>query len=44
MSSLINDDVRAWIGRSDPPVRFEVSRRDIIKYSIATEQKLDKYL
>ena len=44
MSSLINDDVRTWIGRSDPPIRFEVSRRDIIKYSIATEQKLDKYL
>ena len=44
MGSLINDEIRSWIGRSEPPIRFEVSRRDIIKYSIATEQKLEKYL
>lgn len=43
MSNLLTDDVRAWIGRSDPPVTFEVTRRDIIKYSIATEQRLEKY-
>ena len=44
MSSLITDEVREWIGRSDPPITFEVARRDIIKYSIATEQRLEKYL
>jgi 3-methylfumaryl-CoA hydratase len=44
VSSLITQEVRAWIGRSDPPITFEVTRRDIIKYSIATEQRLEKYL
>jgi len=32
------------IGMSDPPMRVEVSRREIIKYSIATEQRVKKYL
>jgi len=32
------------IGASDPPMRVEVSRREIIKYSIATEQRLKKFL
>ena len=44
MSELITDDIRSWIGRSDKPVRFEVARRDIIKYAIATEQQQEKYL
>jgi len=44
VSSLITQEVRAWIGRGDPPITFEVTRRDIIKYSIATEQRLEKYL
>ena len=44
MPDLITDDIRAWIGRSDPPQRIEVTRRDIIKYSMATEQQLEKYL
>jgi 3-methylfumaryl-CoA hydratase len=44
MPDLITDDIRAWIGSSDPPQRIEVTRRDIIKYSMATEQLLDKYL
>ena len=44
MSTMITDDIRAWIGRSDPPITLEVTRRDIIKYSIATEQQLPKYL
>ena len=42
--NLLSDDVRAWIGRSDEPVRMEVSRRDIVKYSIATEQRNPRYL
>ena len=44
MSDLISDDIRAWIGRSDPPIRFEVTRRDIVKYAVATEQLQEKYL
>ncbi|MGR8950100.1 MAG: FAS1-like dehydratase domain-containing protein, partial [Gammaproteobacteria bacterium] len=44
MSNLITDEVRDWIGRSDPPITLEVTRRDIVKYSIATEQRLEKYL
>ena len=43
MAELITDEIRAWIGRSDPPQRVEVTRRDIIKYSMATEQHLEKY-
>ena len=43
MNDLITEDMRAWIGRSDPPQRFEVTRRDIVKYAIATEQRLEKY-
>ena len=43
MSSLITAEVRNWIGRRAPPVRVEISRRDIIKYAIATEQRLEKY-
>lgn len=44
MQNLISDETRAWIGRSDPPQRIEVTRRDIIKYALATEQRLAKYL
>ena len=38
MPDLLSNEIRSWIGRSAPPIRLEVSRRDIIKYSIATEQ------
>lgn len=44
MSTLLTEAHRAWIGHEDPPVTVEVSRRDIIKYAIATEQQLPKYL
>ena len=44
MSGLLDDDIRSWIGRANPPVHFEVTRRDIIKYAIATEQVQEKYL
>ena len=44
MSQLITDEIKSWIGRSDEPVEFEVSKRDIVKYAIATEQKLQKYI
>jgi len=44
MTSLLTDVHRAWIGHEDPPIEVEVSRREIVKYSIATEQTLPKYL
>ncbi len=44
MSTLLTDEHRAWIGHEGPPTHVEVSRRDIVKYSIATEQTLQKYL
>ncbi len=44
MSALLTDAHRAWIGKTEEPVTVEVSRRDIIKYSVATEQIQHKYL
>jgi 3-methylfumaryl-CoA hydratase len=44
MSTLLTDEHRAWIGHEESPIHVEVSRRDIVKYSIATEQTLQKYL
>ena len=41
---LLTQEHRDWIGHEDPPVQTEVSRRDIVKYSIATEQTQEKYL
>ena len=43
MAELLTDEIKSWIGRADPPQRVEITRRDIIKYSLATEQTLDKY-
>lgn len=44
MPGMIDDAARAWIGRSQPPVTVEVTRRDIQKYAVATEQTQAKYL
>jgi 3-methylfumaryl-CoA hydratase len=44
MTPLLTDEHRAWIGREEPPISVEVSRRDIVKYSIATEQVQQRYL
>jgi 3-methylfumaryl-CoA hydratase len=43
MTNLLSDDIRAWIGRADAPQRLEITRRDIIKYAIATEQQETRY-
>ena len=43
MNDLVSEEAREWIGKSDDPIEVEVTRRDIIKYSVATEQILDKY-
>ena len=44
MPSLVSDKARSWIGRSQPPVHVEVTRRDIQKYAVATEQRQKKFL
>ncbi len=44
MTGLLTEAHRAWIGHEEPAVEVEVSRRDIIKYALATEQVLEKYL
>jgi len=41
--ALITDQIRAAIGREESYGPLEVSRREIVKYSIATEQRLDCY-
>lgn len=42
--SLVSNEARGWIGRSQPPIHIEVTRRDIQKYSVATEQRQRKFL
>lgn len=44
MAPLLTEEHLNWVGTSDPPVTVEVSRRDIIKYSTATEQRQERYL
>lgn len=41
--TLLTEEHRGWIGFESAPVRVEVSRRDIVKYALATEQLLEKY-
>jgi 3-methylfumaryl-CoA hydratase len=43
LQNLVSDEARSWIGRSAPSWSVEVHRSDIVKYSIATEQQLEKY-
>ena len=40
---MITDEIRAWIGRSQPIDRIEITRNDIVKYSLATQQRSDTY-
>jgi 3-methylfumaryl-CoA hydratase len=42
--SLLTDEHKALIGREEGQVTVEISRRDIQKYSVATEQRLPEYL
>ncbi len=44
MSSLLTPELLAHIGQSAPPIKELVTRRDIRKYSIATDQRLEKFL
>ena len=42
--SLMTSEIKAWIGRRADPVTVEISRRDIVKYAVATEQTRQSYL
>ncbi len=44
MSPLLDDKVLSHIGKSEPPQKELATRRDIRKYSVATGQRLRKYL
>lgn len=44
MSELLSDDLMANVGRASAPRQELASRREIRKYSIATDQKLKKFL
>lgn len=44
MSKLLTDDLLSNIGRSAPPREEVVTRRDIRKYSVATDQRLRRFL
>jgi len=44
MTGLLTEAHRAWIGHEEPAVEVDIGRRDIIKYALATEQVLEKYL
>lgn len=44
MTALLTPELLASIGRKAPPVKELVTRRDIRKYSVATGQRLKKYL
>lgn len=41
---LLTPEMLAWVGRSEAPLTVEVSRREIVKYAIATEQQQAKFL
>jgi 3-methylfumaryl-CoA hydratase len=44
VGELISAEAKTWIGRSGEPQRVEINRSDIIKYSMATEQRQEKFL
>ena len=44
MGALLTPELLSNIGTSEPPKKELVSRRDIRKYSVATEQRLEKFL
>ncbi len=42
--SLLSPEIKSWIGRAEPAMTVEVSRREIVKYAVATEQVRPAYL
>lgn len=43
MGELLTDEIRAAIGTTETVGPIEISRREIVKYSVATEQRLDRF-
>ena len=43
MTDLLSDEHRAAIGASETSEPVAIARRDIVKYAIATEQRLERY-
>lgn len=44
VAELLTAEIKACIGKANPPIHVEVTRRDIRKYSVSTGQKAAKYL
>lgn len=44
MAVLLTPELLDWIGRSAPPVTETVTRREIRRYAVATDQRLARYL
>ncbi len=42
--SLITDEIRSWIGREVPPWTIEVTRRDVARFAVATDDLNPLYL
>ncbi|MGM0569390.1 MaoC family dehydratase N-terminal domain-containing protein [Marinobacter sp.] len=42
--ALLTSELKAAVGRQLPPVRAEVTRREICKYSAATGQRLQRFI
>jgi acyl dehydratase len=42
--SLITDEIRAWIGKETPPWTIDVTRRDITRFAVATDDVNPLYL
>ena len=42
--SLITDEIRSWVGRETPPWTIEVSRLDVQRFAVATDDLNPLYL
>ncbi len=43
-ASLITDELQSWIGREAPPWTIEVTRRDVTRFAVATDDLSPLYL
>ena len=44
MDELLTDGIRAAIGTAETIGPIEISRREIVKYAVATDQRLERFL
>lgn len=42
--SLITEEIRSWIGRETPPWTIEVTRRDVARFAVATDDPNPLYV